>query len=98
MSYVEDGEYYLRMNDFSGARKCFGYARRENQNDWRAWYGLVRVMTRNFTTPTSQNWQRFMDTARSLAPPEAVAMMNAQIGEYAEMQRILYEMQHGRYR
>jgi Tfp pilus assembly protein PilF len=96
MSYVEDGEFYLRNSDFSAARKCFGYARRENPNDWRAWFGLACVVTKNFSVHTGENWERFVDTARSLATPDAIAMINARVGDYAERQRILKEMKRAR--
>jgi len=96
MSYVEDGEFYLRNNDFSSARKCFGYARRENPNEWRAWFGLACVVTKNFTVPTGENWELFVNTARNLAAPEQIAMINAWIGDYAERQRILKEMRRAR--
>ena len=96
MSYVEEGEYYLHNNDFAGARKCFGYARRENPNDWRAWFGLARVVTKNFTVHTGENWELFVNTARRLATPEQIAMINAQLGDYVERQRILKEMKHTR--
>lgn len=92
MGHVEEGEYYLHIQDFARARKSFGYARRENGNDWRAWYGLVRVMTKNFTVYTGENWARFLDTAKSLGGPEIAVWIDVQAGDYPQRFEIMKNM------
>lgn len=84
MGYIEDGEHFLQLNDFMGARRCFGYARRQNSNDWRAWFGLARVFTKNFTQYTGENWVLFVNTAKSLTTPENIAWMDALMRDYPE--------------
>lgn len=94
MGYIEEGEYCLQYNDFVRARKCFGYARRDNRNDWRAWFGLARVMTKNFTTYTGENWAMFVNTAMSLTTPENISYMNSIVGDYAQRLELLKHMRH----
>lgn len=82
----------MANKDFARARKCFGYARRENVNDWRAWFGLARVVTKNFTAYTGENWERFVNMAKSLTTQENINMMDVQMDNYAEKYRILKSM------
>lgn len=96
MSFVDDGEYSLQMNDFGRARQCFGYARRENRNDWRAWYGLAKVVTKKFTAYTGENWALFVATAKGLTTPENRELIDQEMGDYAERIRLYKNMRSGR--
>jgi hypothetical protein len=92
MGYIEEGEYCLQMCDFGRARKCYGYARREDKNDWRAWFGLARVVTKNFTSYTGENWAMFVNTAINLTTPENINYINSVVGDYPQRYQLLKNM------
>ena len=82
MDYIQQGEYYLSIGHFQYAKKAFAYARRVNAQDWRCWFGLAAAITHNFTYYSSENWSKFVVTAKSLAVPEHCQYMDNRMGQF----------------
>ncbi len=85
MDYIAYGEAALNVHDYGKARKYFGYARRANPEDWRAWYGLTRVITKHFTVHTGENWKLFFETAIRLCPETEKGWMIDTYNRYLEV-------------
>ncbi len=82
IDYIQDAETCLEKADFVNARRYFSFARRDNPDDWRAWFGLARALTHDFTVIDEGNWKKFTDRARLLADDEGRRYMDSAVGQY----------------
>lgn len=90
MDLCELGYRYLEAGNFAEAKRQFAYARRQDDTNFAVWFGLALCITRNFTKYTGENWQKFVDTAKRLAPSQTeIDNMDRTIGDYAQKMMII---------
>lgn len=47
--YIKNGDVFLSLNMYDKAKKAYMTAIELNPADWRGWFGMVKICTRNFT-------------------------------------------------
>lgn len=96
-SRVKSGETFLKFNDYTSAEEVFGKLTKDCPYDYRGWWGLVRVYSRNFTDfsigrPELSKMKGLYDKACTVATPQEKSAMDAEYKPYfAQLDRMLSE-------
>lgn len=82
IDFIKDAENYIEKKDFASAKRSYALARRDNPSDWRAWFGLARVLTNDFSVFADANWRKFVNRAALLADEPGRGFINRQLNRY----------------
>lgn len=81
---VQKGDVFISLGEFAKAEKLYFDAADKNPADWRAWFGMVKVKTKNFTDLEDKTHLEFLEKAKIVA--------NAEQKEEIKKQYAIYEL------
>lgn len=85
---VKSGETHIRFNDYASAEKVFREMTEKFPYDYRGWWGLIKVYSRNFTDfnidrSEFYNIRNLYSKAYEMAEPNEKALIEAKYREYS---------------
>lgn len=94
---VKAGDTFIKLNNYTSAEEVFSKLSKECPYDYRGWWGLIKVYSRNFTDfikdrPQLVKLNSLYDNACAVATPEEKSRMDAIYKPYfAQLDRNLKE-------
>lgn len=80
--YIKNGDVFLSLNMFDKAKKAYMMAIELNPADWRGWFGMVKIYTRNFTDYEDNTHYSYYVKAEKVATAEQKAEIAALYAKY----------------
>ena len=68
--YIRNGDVFISLNMYDKAKKAYSQAIELNPGDWRGWFGMVKVCTKNFTDYEDISHIGYYENAEKVASPE----------------------------
>lgn len=84
---MKSGETFVRMDDYTSAQRIFGELTAECPYDYRGWWGLIQVYSKNFTDMNISrsellNIETIFNKACTVATVDDMNAMNAKYNKY----------------
>ena len=68
--YIRNGDVFISLDLYAKAKKAYLQAIELNPGDWRGWFGMVKVCTKNFTDYEDISHIAYYENAEKVASPE----------------------------
>ncbi len=85
---LDRAEFYLKNKQFEGAEKEFNGALALTDTDYRVYFGMVRVKTKNLTDYNDQTHKEWLEKALACADSEEKIIIKRLYGEYYQVSKL----------
>ena len=79
---IRNADVFVSLGEYDKAEKLYMKAIDEDPADWRAWFGMVKVKTQDFTNLEDKTHLEFLEKAEIVANAEQKEEIERQYGEY----------------
>ncbi|MDD4839523.1 MAG: leucine-rich repeat protein [Clostridia bacterium] len=87
--FIANGDVFLSLDEFAKAKNAFDKAIELNPSDWRGWFGMVKVKTKNLTDYYDNMHLDDLDKAHSVACDVDDQMIDKLYEQYGDTRRAM---------
>lgn len=87
--YIKKGDVFVSLERYERAAKAYCKAIELNPADWRGWFGIVKICTRNFTDYKDELHFDYYETAKKVAAGEQLSEIERLYEPYFNKRREL---------
>ncbi len=80
---VRNGDVFISLGEFGKAENLYMEVINTNPADWRGWFGMVKIKTKNFSDTDDREHLEFLSKAKKVARDEQREEIDKQYKEYA---------------
>lgn len=93
--YLQNGDVFLSLEEYDKAKAVFDKAIELNPADWRGWFGMVKVKTKNLTDYLNETHLKDLQKAHSVANDEEDKIIDKLYEQFADTRRaMLIKIKH----
>ncbi|MEG1509403.1 MAG: TIR domain-containing protein [Clostridia bacterium] len=81
---VANGEMFSKLGDFKQAYEVFASIIKNNPEDYRGWFGMVKVLTKQFSDINDKSHQTYLRSARAVANSDQRNLIESEYSVYVE--------------
>jgi len=85
--YIANGDVFLSLEEFQKAKNAFDKAIELKPDDWRGWFGMVKVKTKNFTDYFDETHFSDLQKAHSVADDEEDKIIDQLYEQYKDTRK-----------
>ncbi|HKL93992.1 MAG TPA: leucine-rich repeat protein [Clostridia bacterium] len=92
--YNKNGDVFISLSEYEKAKNAYDKAIELNPADWRGWFGMVKVKTRNFSDYSDTSHLSDLQKAHSVANDEDDRIIEGLYEQFSDTRRALLLKAH----
>lgn len=82
--YIKNGDTFLKLGDYKKAKAAYQKAVDMAPDNWRTWFGFVKLFTENFANLEDKKHKPFLEKAKSVADKNELQEIKSIYSKYVD--------------